>query len=70
MMEANAKTGKRTKAPARLTAPVIVLVRPQLGENIGFAARAMANFGLAEPRLTHLETLLEFSNPSNRRFYP
>lgn len=31
--------------------PVIVLVNPQLGENIGAAARAMANFGLAELRL-------------------
>ena len=31
--------------------PVIVLVRPQLGENIGKAARAMANFGLTEMRL-------------------
>ena len=32
-------------------APAIVLVKPQLGENIGFAARAMANFGLADLRL-------------------
>lgn len=31
--------------------PVIVLVRPQLGENIGKAARAMLNFGLADMRL-------------------
>ena len=31
--------------------PIIVLVRPQLGENIGKAARAMLNFGLAEMRL-------------------
>ena len=31
--------------------PVIVLVRPQLGQNIGKAARAMLNFGLAEMRL-------------------
>ncbi|MEM1318431.1 MAG: RNA methyltransferase [Pseudomonadota bacterium] len=31
--------------------PVIILVNPQLGENIGAAARAMANFGLAELRL-------------------
>lgn len=31
--------------------PVVVLVRPQLGENIGKAARAMLNFGLAEMRL-------------------
>lgn len=31
--------------------PVVVLVRPQLGENIGKAARAMLNFGLTEMRL-------------------
>ena len=31
--------------------PVIVLVRPQLGQNIGKAARAMLNFGLTEMRL-------------------
>lgn len=32
-------------------APAIILVNPQLGENIGFAARAMANFGLTDLRL-------------------
>ena len=32
-------------------APVAVLVNPQLGENIGTAARAMANFGIHELRL-------------------
>jgi transcriptional regulator NrdR len=37
-----------TDAPHK---PVIVLVRPQLGENIGKAARAMLNFGLTELRL-------------------
>jgi tRNA/rRNA methyltransferase len=31
--------------------PVVVLVEPQLGENIGAAARAMANFGLSRLRL-------------------
>jgi tRNA/rRNA methyltransferase len=31
--------------------PVVVLVEPQLGENIGAAARAMANFGLERLRL-------------------
>ena len=31
--------------------PIFVLVRPQLGENIGKAARAMLNFGLTEMRL-------------------
>jgi tRNA/rRNA methyltransferase len=33
--------------------PVIVLVEPQLGENIGMVARAMANFGLSELRLVN-----------------
>ncbi len=31
--------------------PAVVLVRPQLGENIGKAARAMLNFGLTDLRL-------------------
>jgi tRNA/rRNA methyltransferase len=31
--------------------PIIVLVRPQLGQNIGKSARAMLNFGLTELRL-------------------
>jgi tRNA/rRNA methyltransferase len=42
--------------------PVIVLVRPQLGENIGKAARAMLNFGLAELRL--VEPRDGWPNPS------
>ncbi|MEQ9054704.1 MAG: RNA methyltransferase, partial [Roseovarius confluentis] len=29
-----------------MTQPAFVLVRPQMGENIGGAARAMWNFGL------------------------
>jgi tRNA/rRNA methyltransferase len=32
-------------------APLVILVEPQLGENIGAAARAMANFGLSRLRL-------------------
>lgn len=40
-------TGSRTKA----NTSVIVLVRPQLGQNIGKAARAMLNFGLTDMRL-------------------
>jgi len=32
-------------------APVVILVEPQLGENIGATARAMANFGLSKLRL-------------------
>lgn len=35
----------------RTQRPAVVLVRPQLGENIGKAARAMLNFGLTEMRL-------------------
>ena len=34
-----------------MNAPAIILVRPQLGENIGKAARAMLNFGLTDLRL-------------------
>jgi tRNA/rRNA methyltransferase len=36
---------------APVIVPVIVLVRPQLGQNIGKAARAMLNFGLTDLRL-------------------
>jgi tRNA/rRNA methyltransferase len=52
MMKANAESGKRAGLQsAALMTPAIVLVHPQLGENIGFAARAMANFGLRDLRL-------------------
>jgi tRNA/rRNA methyltransferase len=34
-------------------APCVILVEPQLGENIGSVARAMANFGLSELRLVN-----------------
>ena len=37
----------------QLSGPVIILVEPQLGENIGMVARAMANFGLDELRLVN-----------------
>jgi tRNA/rRNA methyltransferase len=36
---------------APISAPAIVLSEPQLGENIGACARAMANFGLSDLRL-------------------
>lgn len=39
------------RAEADAPQPVFVLVRPQLGENIGAAARAMWNFGLSRLRL-------------------
>jgi len=41
----------KTKEWAAITGPVVILVEPQLGENIGAAARVMANFGLSELRL-------------------
>ncbi|MCA0425721.1 MAG: RNA methyltransferase, partial [Proteobacteria bacterium] len=34
-----------------MSGPVIILVRPQMGENIGMTARAMANFGLRRLRI-------------------
>jgi tRNA/rRNA methyltransferase len=41
----------RTKASLELTGPVVILVEPQLGENIGMAARAMGNFALSRLRI-------------------
>ena len=41
----------KTKNWTERAGPVVVLVEPQLGENIGAAARAMANFGLSRLRL-------------------
>ncbi|MET0922669.1 MAG: RNA methyltransferase, partial [Xanthobacteraceae bacterium] len=43
----------KTKDWAEVPGPIIVLVEPQLGENIGAAARVMANFGLARLRLVN-----------------
>jgi tRNA/rRNA methyltransferase len=45
MTETPADAGAQPRGPA------IILVEPQLGENIGMVARAMANFGLEELRL-------------------
>jgi tRNA/rRNA methyltransferase len=41
----------KTKRWSEEPGPVVVLVEPQLGENIGSVARAMANFGLGRLRL-------------------
>src|SRR2546423_15188908 len=41
----------KTKNWVQQPGPVVILVEPQMGENIGSAARAMANFGLARLRL-------------------
>jgi len=41
----------KTKAGFDLAGPVVILVEPQLGENIGMAARAMGNFALSRLRI-------------------
>jgi tRNA/rRNA methyltransferase len=41
----------RTKPSLELAGPVVILVEPQLGENIGMAARAMGNFALDRLRI-------------------
>src|ERR1700722_4224154 len=43
----------KTKAGVTLAGPVVILVEPQLGENIGMAARAMGNFGLTRLRIVN-----------------
>jgi tRNA/rRNA methyltransferase len=43
----------KTKATPDLTGPVVILVEPQLGENIGMAARAMGNFALSRLRIVN-----------------
>jgi tRNA/rRNA methyltransferase len=50
MPGAGTDTTKDWNAPR---GPIVVLVEPQLGENIGAAARAMANFGLSQLRLVN-----------------
>ncbi|RVU20606.1 RNA methyltransferase [Methylobacterium oryzihabitans] len=40
-----------TESVPLLPRPIVILVEPQLAENIGMTARAMANFGLSELRL-------------------
>src|SRR5207253_11378299 len=43
----------KTKAGFDLAGPVVILVEPQLGENIGMAARAMGNFALSRLRFVN-----------------
>jgi tRNA/rRNA methyltransferase len=45
--------GTNSERQLLASGPVIILVEPQMGENIGMVARAMANFGLAELRLVN-----------------
>lgn len=48
-----AGTDRSRRPEISANAPVFVLVEPQLGENIGAAARAMWNFGLRHMRLVN-----------------
>src|SRR3954464_5521101 len=41
----------KTKSGIELAGPVVILLEPQLGENIGMAARAMGNFALTRLRI-------------------
>jgi tRNA/rRNA methyltransferase len=41
----------KTRNQVRAPGPIVILSNPQMGENIGTAARAMANFGLNDLRL-------------------
>ncbi|MBN8982175.1 MAG: TrmJ/YjtD family RNA methyltransferase [Rhizobiales bacterium] len=43
----------RTKTPRTIAGPIVILVEPQLGENIGMCARAMGNFGLTRLRIVN-----------------
>jgi tRNA/rRNA methyltransferase len=43
----------KTKTGLEIDGPVVILVEPQLGENIGMAARAMGNFALSRLRLVN-----------------
>jgi tRNA/rRNA methyltransferase len=52
-MSGTDRTRQSDDAHAKNRQPVIVLVEPQLGENIGAAARAMLNFGLTHMRIVN-----------------
>jgi tRNA/rRNA methyltransferase len=55
----------KTKEWTTFAGPVVILVEPQIGENIGAAARAMANFGLSKLRL--VKPRQAWPNPEARK---
>jgi tRNA/rRNA methyltransferase len=55
----------RTRPGFDLVSPTIILVEPQLGENIGMAARAMGNFALRRLRIVNPRD--GWPNPSAQR---
>ena len=56
----------KTKRWIEQPAPVVVLVEPQMAENIGAVARAMANFGLSRLRLVKPLQVKPFENCAAR----
>ncbi|MGY4429221.1 tRNA C32,U32 (ribose-2'-O)-methylase TrmJ [Bradyrhizobium sp. F1.13.1] len=57
----------KSKAGLSLDGPIVILVEPQLGENIGMAARAMGNFALSRLRIVNpRERLAEHRRPARR----
>ena len=55
----------KTKRWIEQPGPIVILVEPQLGENIGAAARAMANFGLGQLRL--VKPRQDWPNPAAQK---
>lgn len=47
--------------------PAIILVEPQLGENIGMVARAMANFGLSRAKTEPASAISTTTSRSERK---
>src|SRR3979490_3584435 len=43
----------KTKSGVELAGPIVILVEPQLGENIGMARRPMGNFALTRLRIVN-----------------
>ena len=46
-------TGRKRLNKIKINSPAIILVEPQLGENIGFSARAMLNFDINNLRIVN-----------------
>ena len=46
-------SGTDSTKPWTAGGPLVILVEPQLGDNIGSAARAMGNFGLSRLRIVN-----------------
>lgn len=53
MREMSGSGTDKSKSGLDLAGPVVILVEPQLGENIGMTARAMGNFALSRLRIVN-----------------